>query len=349
MHKEDSTLADGTRELRKKTTVWGKERERESKVSNSVPRQKSTLCLDFNGTLRLVYLAAWEERRAQKVRKSRVKDRGERGAEREEGEREWERGPDRRSKANVEGRRTKRDCERGLDFYLYIYTSFMARPPFFALSFHLVTSLRLVTVRLASPRLALFSRLPLTAYGVDPFSNDAPGRSPRYPPAASVRVASLQASSNTLVLVRMNWTLEVTKRSGAIAARGWKRIGLFAIFSSPAVEAFRYDEDPWFSMKYLERAISSRSPSVYSARVVNSFKSLRVIPRLRWSVGKGSRSSVCYRFPREARIVCEEFDPKHLHPLAFLANFPGIVNLLFFLSRLFRTSRKTNYQVHMEI
>lgn len=189
-----------------------------------VSQQKSTLCLDFNGTLLLVYLALYILGGEKSLESSKKQGKEEREVQTETKEKENEKedpteevrcnevNAEGRRRRNEEGRRTKRDCERGLDFYLYIYTSFMARSPFFALSFHLVTSLRLVTVRLASPRLvSLFSRLPLTVYEVDPFSNDAPGRSPRYPPVASVRVASLQASSNTLVLTRTNWTLKLPK------------------------------------------------------------------------------------------------------------------------------------------
>lgn len=132
-----------------------------------MPRQKSTLCLDFNGTLRcLVHLAAWEEKRAQKVRKSRAKCRGggvEGGERRDREQRENEKdGPTEevRQRGECGGKKNEEGLRERIRF-LFIrmpYTSFMARPPLFALSFHLVTSLRLVTVpHLASPCLALLS------------------------------------------------------------------------------------------------------------------------------------------------------------------------------------------------
>lgn len=85
----------------------------------------------------------------------------------------------------------------GRDLYLYIPYFVHSSPlRLFAFSFHLVTSLRLVTARarFASSLRANAGLLPLTANGLDPFSNDAPGRSPRYPFAASRRIVSLRAN-----------------------------------------------------------------------------------------------------------------------------------------------------------
>lgn len=166
-------------------------------------------------------------------------------------------GPTRRSKATrrMQRKEERRGTARERIRFLFIhipYTSFMARPPHFALSFHLVTSLRLVTVclvssRLASTRLAsLFPGLPLT-YGVDPFSNDALGKSPRYPPAESVRIASLQANSDTL-----SPDARIGLRSYRKVGRCWgqreKEGSAYPRFVPPGIRCGRdfrrYDEDP---------------------------------------------------------------------------------------------------------
>lgn len=188
-------------------------------------------------------------------------------------------------------------------------------PPLLALSFHLVTSPRLVTVHLASPRPVLLSpSFNVHTESIHFLTTRQADRQGIPPVSCRRRVASRHT----------NWTPKLYRKVGRfVEVRGRKRIGSSAIPSPPKIRCGRdfrhydkqvrgpvvFNEIPREERSKREKEKKRESVCVFPIRIPrtcshNSFKSLRVILRLRWSVGKGSCSSVYYRFSRETRITC---------------------------------------------
>lgn len=130
--------------------------------------------------------------------------------------------------------------------------------------------------------------VPLTANGLDPFSNDAPGRSPRYPSAMSGRIASFGADptrKTPRAALRSYRKIESCecdvareKERGRDGARG--RGELIRNLGARCGQSFRrYDETPsswWFSMKYHQSNPAAPLPNPCS---VGSFKSPQAISK----------------------------------------------------------------------